>query len=87
MAQQAVDDYLTQVSENTLLKEQDSVDIRGLRRELLENALRYYKRFRQRAEQRPILRRPVWRRPTIASDKSPAKSDRPRTRSPLIARP
>ena len=57
MAQQAVDDYLTRVSENTLLKEQDSVDIRGLRRELLENALRYYKRFVSRRNDDPFLRR------------------------------
>ena len=34
-AQHAVDDYLTSVSENTLLKQQDSVDIRSLRQELL----------------------------------------------------
>ena len=31
MAQQAVEDYLTNVSENTLLKEQDALDNRGLR--------------------------------------------------------
>ena len=31
MAQKAVEDYLTSVSENTLLQEQDSVDIRRLR--------------------------------------------------------
>ena len=35
-AQQAVDHYLTNVSENTLLKEQDSVDVRNLRQELLK---------------------------------------------------
>ena len=57
MAQQAVDDYLTKVSENTLLKEQNSVDIRGLRRELLENALRYYKRFVSQRRDDPNLRR------------------------------
>jgi eukaryotic-like serine/threonine-protein kinase len=57
MAQQAVDDYLTRVSENTLLKEQNSVDIRGLRRELLENALRYYKRFASQRSDDPLLRR------------------------------
>jgi len=45
MAQTAVEDYLTSISENTLLKEQDSVDIRGLRKELLKNALKYYERF------------------------------------------
>ena len=37
MAHTAVDDYLTTVSEDTLLKEQDSVDIRSLRQELLDN--------------------------------------------------
>ena len=36
MALQAVDDYLTSVSENTLFKLQDSVDIRRLRQELLQ---------------------------------------------------
>ena len=45
MAQRAVEDYLTSVSENTLLKQQDSVDIRSLRQELLNNALTYYKNF------------------------------------------
>jgi serine/threonine protein kinase len=45
MAQQAVDDYLTKVSENTLLQQQDSNDFRSLRRELLNNALAYYKKF------------------------------------------
>ncbi len=39
MAQRAVDVYLTNVSENTLLKEQDSLDIRTLRRDLLNSAL------------------------------------------------
>jgi eukaryotic-like serine/threonine-protein kinase len=57
MAQQAVDDYLTKVSENTLLKEQNSVDIRGLRRELLENALRYYKQFVSQRRDDPTVRR------------------------------
>ena len=36
MALKAVDNYLTNVSENTLLKEQDTLDIRNLRKELLE---------------------------------------------------
>ena len=57
MAQSAVEDYLTSVSENTLLKEQDSVDIRGLRRELLENALKYYQRFVSQRSNDPLLRR------------------------------
>ena len=49
MANQAVRDYLTSVSQNTLLKQQDSVDLRDLRRELLTSALDYYKDFvRQR---------------------------------------
>ena len=45
MALKAVEDYLTSVSENTLLKQQDSVDIRSLRQELLNTALKYYKSF------------------------------------------
>ncbi len=57
MAQKAVEDYLTNVSENTLLKEQDSVDIRSLRRELLENALHYYKNFVTQRSDDPALRR------------------------------
>jgi serine/threonine-protein kinase len=57
MAQKAVEDYLTSVSENTLLKEQDSLDSRGLRRELLENALKYYRRFVDQRSQDPLVRR------------------------------
>jgi serine/threonine-protein kinase len=50
MAFNAVEEYLTNVSENTLLKEQDSVDIRNLRQQLLQNALKYYQQFvKQRA--------------------------------------
>jgi serine/threonine-protein kinase len=45
MALQAVDDYLTRVSEDTLLKSQDRQDLRGLRKRLLEDALVYYQRF------------------------------------------
>ena len=45
LANTAVRDYLTSVSQNTLLKQQDSVDIRALRKELLETALKYYKEF------------------------------------------
>ncbi len=56
MAQTAVEDYLTSVSENTLLKEQDSVDIRGLRKELLKNALKYYERFVNERSNDPALR-------------------------------
>ena len=56
MAQDAVKDYLTSVSENTLLKQQDSVDIRGLRRELLNTALKYYKNFVGQRSRDPNLR-------------------------------
>jgi serine/threonine-protein kinase len=42
LARGAVDDYLTRVGQNPLLKEQGLHD---LRRELLENALRYYRDF------------------------------------------
>ena len=57
MAQRAVDVYLTNVSENTLLKEQDSLDIRTLRRDLLNNALEYYKEFAEQRKNDPRLRR------------------------------
>jgi serine/threonine-protein kinase len=56
MAQDAVDDYLTNVSENTLLKEQDSVDIRNLRQELLQSALKYYQHFVNQRSSDPRLR-------------------------------
>ncbi|MGO9469331.1 MAG: protein kinase domain-containing protein [Isosphaeraceae bacterium] len=57
MARNAVDNYLTSVSENTLLKQQDSVDIRSLRRELLSTALKYYKSFVNQRNNDPNLRR------------------------------
>ena len=57
MAQQAVEVYLTNVSENTLLNQQDSVDIRALRRELLNSALEYYKEFVAQRKNDPLLRR------------------------------
>ncbi|MFI5460821.1 MAG: protein kinase, partial [Isosphaerales bacterium] len=56
MAQTAVENYLTSVSENTLLKQQDSVDIRSLRRELLNTALKYYKGFVNQRRNDPRLR-------------------------------
>jgi serine/threonine-protein kinase len=56
MAQDAVDDYLTNVSENTLLKQQDSVDIRNLRQDLLTSALRFYQQFVDQRGQDPGLR-------------------------------
>jgi serine/threonine protein kinase len=56
MAQDAVDDYLTIVSENTLLKEQDSVEIRNLRQELLQSVLKYYQHFVKQRSNDPRLR-------------------------------
>jgi len=56
MAQTAVENYLTSVSENVLLKQQDSVDIRSLRRELLNTALKYYKSFVNQRRNDPRLR-------------------------------
>jgi len=56
MAQKAVDDYLTNVSESTLLNEQDSVDVRNLRQELLQSALAYYQQFVNQRSQDPRLR-------------------------------
>ncbi len=57
LAERAVDDYLTSVSENTLLKQQDSLDIRSLRQELLTSALKYYKSFMSQRRNDPRLRR------------------------------
>jgi serine/threonine-protein kinase len=57
MAQRAVNDYLTDVSEDTLLKEQDSLDLRGLRRQLLQNALEYYRQFVNQRSQDPRLKK------------------------------
>ncbi len=57
MAQESVDNYLTSVSENTLLKEQDSVDLRNLRQELLSSALAYYRKFVNQRSGDPRLRR------------------------------
>ena len=57
MALKAVDDYLTSVSENTLLQLQDSLDIRRLRQELLNTALKYYQGFVSQRSQDPLLRR------------------------------
>jgi serine/threonine-protein kinase len=45
LAKQAVEDYLTRVSENTLLKAQDRQDLRELRKKLLEDALKFYHKF------------------------------------------
>jgi eukaryotic-like serine/threonine-protein kinase len=55
-AKRAVDDYLTKVSENTLLGVQDSVDMRGLRRDLLNSALTFYLEFVAQRKEDPLLR-------------------------------
>ncbi len=59
LARRAVDDYLTRVSEDTLLKSQESVDLRRLRSELLKTALDYYRAFLQQRGADPELRREV----------------------------
>ncbi len=56
LAQDAVDDYLTNVSENTLLKEQDTLDNRNLPQELLQSALTYYQHFVNQRGHDPRLR-------------------------------
>ena len=54
-AQQAVEDYLMSVSDETLLKQQDSSEARQLRQRLLEDALKYYQRFLARQGNDPRL--------------------------------
>jgi eukaryotic-like serine/threonine-protein kinase len=62
LLQTAMEDYLTHASEYTLLneqgpfKEQYPIDTRRLRRELLENALRYYKVFVTQRSNDPSVR-------------------------------
>jgi serine/threonine protein kinase/tetratricopeptide (TPR) repeat protein len=57
LVKKAVDDYFTKVSEDTLLSEQDSVDLRRLRGELLKTALGYYREFLRQRSGDPKLRR------------------------------
>ncbi len=59
LARKAVEDYFNRVSEDTLLKEQDSVDIRKLRGELLKTALPYYREFLRQRTGDPRLRRQI----------------------------
>jgi eukaryotic-like serine/threonine-protein kinase len=54
-AQQAVEDYLMRVSDETLAKQQDSSEVRQLRKRLLEDALKYYQRFIARQGNDPRL--------------------------------
>ena len=56
MALKAVDNYLTNVSENRLLKEQDTLDIRTLRQDLLKSALPFYQEFVHQRSHDPQLR-------------------------------
>jgi tetratricopeptide (TPR) repeat protein len=55
MAHRAVDDYLTRVSQSTLLKQQDVHDLRQLRKELLEAGLGYYRLLAAQQEGDPGL--------------------------------
>jgi serine/threonine-protein kinase len=55
MALEAVDNYLTNVSENRLLKEQDTIDIRTLRQDLLKSALPFYEKFVHQRKKDPKL--------------------------------
>jgi serine/threonine-protein kinase len=57
MAQKAVEEYLFSVSENTLLQEQDTVDLRNLRQELLQKGLTYYELFVKQRSDDPAVRR------------------------------
>jgi eukaryotic-like serine/threonine-protein kinase len=61
LARQAVDDYLTRVSENTLLKVQPSRDLRALRKGLLEDAMKFYSTFITQRGDEPSLRRELAR--------------------------
>jgi serine/threonine protein kinase/tetratricopeptide (TPR) repeat protein len=61
LARQAVDDYLTRVSENTLLRVQPSRDLRELRKQLLEDALKFYRSFIDQHRDDPGLRRELAR--------------------------
>jgi eukaryotic-like serine/threonine-protein kinase len=61
MAQEAVEDYLTNVSENRLLKEQDAIDIGSLRQDLLKSALPYYQRFAAQRRDDPRLQKQLAR--------------------------
>jgi serine/threonine-protein kinase len=54
-ARQAVDDYFTRISENTLLNS-PVPGMQPLRKELLETALRYYRAFQAQAHDDPALR-------------------------------
>jgi serine/threonine-protein kinase len=54
MARSAVDDYLTRVAENPLLKEEG---LHGLRQDLLEAALHYYDEFLRQRGSDPALRK------------------------------
>ena len=72
MANRAVRDYLTQRQPgNTLLREQDTLDNRRLRRELLETALKYYNEFVKQRRTDPQLRERDWPKPIFISVRSP----------------
>ena len=54
-AQQAVEDYLIRVGDETLFNEQDTDEFRQFRKNLLEDALKYYQRFLARQGNDPKL--------------------------------
>jgi tetratricopeptide (TPR) repeat protein len=54
-AQQAVEDYLVRVGDEALFNEQDSDEFRQFRKNLLEDALKYYQRFLARQGNDPKL--------------------------------
>ena len=56
MALNAVDNFLTNVSENTLIKEQETHDVRTLREALLKSALPFYEEFVHKRSDDPQLR-------------------------------
>ncbi len=58
LARQAVEEYFTRVSQDTLLKRQDAPsvrDLRELRKDLLDVALRYYQTFAAQYQDDPTL--------------------------------
>jgi eukaryotic-like serine/threonine-protein kinase len=56
-AQDVVDDYFTEVSEDTLLKEENIGDLGPLRKQLLTRALNYYMTFVSERKDDPAVRR------------------------------
>ena len=66
MAQQAVEAHPINVSENTLLKQQDSLDIRSLRQDPPERRAYLLRAIRHATKKRPAAPGSNWPRPTFA---------------------